>query len=107
MGKHNLDVHSSRDYYEWDRERFETEMYLQNQRHRLEFEQSYFHMGRSFAETNRHMNYYLDAYDYPEYDHPDYANYQDFADSGLNLSKPDTSAGFDSFWDDNRGLSPY
>jgi len=89
--------------YEWEREQYESEMYLQQCRQRMELERGYYPVGKSFVQTRRHMNYNEMAYDYYDYD-LDYESYSDFS-SGLNLSKPDTQS-FD-FFSDERNLSPY
>lgn len=96
------------EYRHWDSEHYETQMYLEHQRQRLELEDYYpeYSLGRSFAETSRHMTTH-DAYPtYDRYDNHDYFRYQDLESdfrSGLNLSKPEMT------WDMDfeRDLSPY
>merc|ERR1712156_942964 len=67
------------EYRHWDSEHYETQMYLEHQRQRLELEDYYpeYSLGRSFAETSRHMTTH-DAYPtYDRYDNHDYFRYQD------------------------------
>lgn len=89
--------------YEWEREQYESEMYLQQCRQRMELERGYYPVGKSFVQTRKHMSFTDMSYDYYDYD-LDYESYSDFS-SGLNLSKPDTQS-FD-FFSDERNLSPY